>query len=337
MTAPAPVGQRTGPTSTLLLSASDIRRLVTMKDVIEAVGQAAKERAAGGLIAAPRVALPGGVTLLMAAESAERGGVATKLVSVAAGNRASGLSTIQGLASWLDYTTRRPLLVADATAVTALRTGALSGVATQALASPEASVLAMVGTGGQALSLVEACAAVRPIEQVLLASLHRESAEKFRGLLGELRPELDVRICASVSEAVKGATIVCLATTSVTALVEDRDVRSDVHINAVGAYRPDMAELGVSVLAAAALVCSDNPQGALSEAGDLMEAVARGAPSAESVIDLGALDGHYDRAQRGGITIFKSVGTATADLAVLDLLWQRAEADGTIPRFEFSA
>jgi ornithine cyclodeaminase len=326
----------TATASTLLLGASDIRRLVTMNDVIQVVGQAARERAAGDLVAAPRVALPGG-TLLMAAESKERGGVATKLVSVAAGNRASGLSTIQGLASWLDYTTRQPLLVADAVAVTALRTGALSGVATQALAPPEASVLAMVGTGGQALTLVEACAAVRPIERVQLASLHRASAEEFRRRLGALLPELEVRVCENVHEAVKDAAIVCLATTSVTALIEDGDVRSDVHINAVGAYQPGMRELGVSVLAAAELVCSDDPHGALREAGDLMDAVAGGAPKAESIIDLGALDGRYDRTRRGGITIFKSVGTASADLALLHLLWQRAGADGTIPGFEFSA
>ncbi len=323
------------PTSTLLLDASSIRRLVTMKEVIEVVGQAARERATGGLVAAPRVALPGG-TLLMAAESQQRGGVGAKLVSVAPGNRAAGLSTIQGLASWLDYTTRRPLMVADATAITALRTGALSGAATQALAPSEASVLAMVGTGGQALTLVEACAAVRPVEHVLLASLHRASAEELRGRLRALQPELDVRVCDSVSEAVREAAIVCLATTSVTALLEASDVRPGVHINAVGAYRPDMAELGVSVLAAAELVCSDDPHGALREAGDLIEAMTSGAISEGSLIDLGALDGHYDLGRRSGITIFKSVGTASADLALLDLLWQRADADGTIPAFEFS-
>jgi ornithine cyclodeaminase len=336
MTSPVPPERRKEARPTLLLGASDIRRLVTMKDVIEVVGQAARERAAGGLVAAPRVAIPGGATLLMAAASQERGGVATKVVSVAPDNRSSGLSTIQGLASWLDYTTRRPLLVADATAVTALRTGALSGVATQELAPPGASVLAMVGTGGMALSLVEACAAVRPIGQVLLASLHRESAEQFRASLSEERPDLDVRVCESVREAVKDASIVCLATTAVTALVEDSDVRTDVHINAVGAYRPDMHELGLSVLAAATLVCSDDPHGALREAGDLMAAVASGTPQAESVIDLGTLDGHYDLAQRSGITIFKSVGTAMADLALLNLLWQRAQADGAIPCFDFT-
>ncbi|HET9895894.1 MAG TPA: hypothetical protein VFQ44_13280 [Streptosporangiaceae bacterium] len=321
---------------TFLLSASMIRRLVTMNDVIDAVGQAARERAAGALLAAPRIALPGGKTLLMAGESAERDGVAVKVVSVAPANRARGLATIQGLASWLDYATRRPLLIADATAATALRTGALAGVATRALAPPGASLLAMVGTGGMATSLVEACAAVRPISQVLLTSLHRESAQEFGRRLSELHPQLDVRSCAGVSEAVKDADIVCLATTAVEALVQDHDLRPDVHINAVGAYRPDMHELGSSVLRAATLVSSDDPHGALREAGDLIDAVTSGALSAESVIDLGAVDG-YDLAQRAGVTIFKSVGTATADLALLELLWQRATEDGTIPSFEFSA
>lgn len=336
MAAPVPAGQPATRTATLLLGASDIRRLVTMDDVIEVVGQAARERAAGGLVAAPRVGLPGG-TLLMAAESKERDGVGAKLVSIATGNRSAGLATIQGLASWLDYTTRQPLLVADATSVTAMRTGALSGVATRALAPPDAAVLAMVGAGGQALTLVEACAAVRPIERVQLASLHRASAEELCGRLGSALPQLAVRVCDSVTEAVKGAQIVCLATTSRAALIEAGDVRSDAHLNAVGAYRPDMRELGVSVLAAASLVSSDDPHGALGEAGDLMEAVARGALDPESIVDLGALDGRYDQARRRGVTVFKSVGTASADLALLDLLCQRAVADGAVPSFEFSA
>ena len=83
----------------------------------------------------------------------------------------------------------------------------------------------------------------------LACTVHRPRSSAASSV--RLLPELDVRVCESVKEAVKDAAIVCLATTSVTALVEDGDVRSDVHINAVGAYRPDMRELGVSVLAAA--------------------------------------------------------------------------------------
>ena len=91
------------------------------------------------------------------------------------------------------------------------------------------------------------------------------------------------------------------------------------------------------MLAAAELVCSDDPHGAPGGRADLMAAVACGAARAESIIELGALEAHFDRAQRRGITIFKSVGTASADLALLHLLWQRAAADGTMASFEFSA
>lgn len=327
---------RTGP-ATMLLSASDIRRLLTIKDVIDVIEQAAVEQASGEVITAPRVGLPGGGTLLMAAASPGRGGISGKIISIVGENRAAGLSTVQGLASWFDYDTRRPLVVADAPAVTALRTGALSGVATRALAPASASVLAMIGTGGQALAQVEAASAVRPVKQVRVASLHRESAEIFSKEVKVALPDVDVHICAAVREAVREAEIVCLATTAKTALVQARDLRPDVHINAVGAYRPDMRELAVSVFAAARLVCSDDPHGALREAGDVMNAVAAGALDAESLAELGMIERAGDGDQGGrGITVFKSVGSAAADLALLDLLRRRAANDPTIRSFDFS-
>ena len=322
--------------ATMLLNASEVRQLVTIEELIEVTGQAAREWAAGQIVAAPRVGLPVG-TLLMAAASPRRGGVAGKIISVARGNRAAGMSTIQGLAAWFDLKTGRPLLVADGPAVTALRTGALSGVATKALAPPGASVLAMIGTGGQALAQVQASAAVRPVKQVRVASLHRKSAEMFCENLRTVLPDLDAQVCQDTKEAVRDAEIVCLATTASSALIESRDLRSDVHVNAVGAYRPDMRELGVSVFAAARLICSDNPDGALHEAGDLIDAVAAGAASPDSLIGLGALDGaDSGNLGRGGITVFKSVGSSAADLAILDLLWRRAVTDPAIGRFDFA-
>src|SRR6202012_5458107 len=125
----------------------------------------------------------------------------------------------------------------------------------------------------------------------------RASAEELSVRLASVLPRLTISVCDSVAAAVRDADIVCLATTSHAALVEASGVRSDAHLNALGAFRPDMRELGVSVLAAADLVSSDDPHGALGEAGDLMEAVARGALDPDSIIDLGALDGRYDRTQ----------------------------------------
>ncbi len=327
---------------TVLLSSSDIRRLVTITDVIEAVGLAAREHAAGPISRAPRVGIPGGGTLLMAAASAERGGVAAKIVSIAPANRAAGLATIQGLAAWFDYGTRQPLLVADATAMTALRTGGLSGAATKALALPDASVLAMIGVGGQAQCQVEAVAAVRPIEQVRLASLRRPSAEQFGQQLCAVLPGRRISVVDDVAAAVRDADVVCLATTSIAALIEHADLQPGVHVNAVGAYRPDMREVGISVFGAASVVCADDREGALREAGDLMDAVALGALDPASLLELGAImDRTGDAPARGdgpgdAPTVFKSVGSSAADLALLGLLLQRARAEPGLPAIDFA-
>ena len=322
---------------TILLASSDIRRLVTITDVIGAVGQAAREHATGPISRAPRVSVPGGGTLLMAAASAERGGVAAKIVSIAPGNRATGLATIQGLAAWFDHATRQPLLVADATAMTALRTGALSGAATEALAPLGASVLAMVGVGGQARCQVEAVAAVRPIEQVRLVSLRRASAEQFGQELCAVLPGRRISVFGDVAAAVRDADIVCLATTSTAALIEQADLQPGAHVNAVGAYRPDMREVGVSVFRAASVVCADDREGALSEAGDLMDAVALGVLDPASLLELGMImDRPGSQPANGAPTVFKSVGSAAADLALLDLLLQRAQAEPSLPTIDFA-
>jgi ornithine cyclodeaminase/alanine dehydrogenase-like protein (mu-crystallin family) len=324
--------------ATVLLSGSEIRRIAPIADVIEVIEQAAREQAQGPISLAPRTGLPGGGTLLMAASSPERGGVAAKIVSIEPRNREVGLATIQGLASWFDYGTRRPLLVADATAVTALRTGALSAVATRALARPDAGVLAMIGAGGLALSQVEAVAAVRPITRVHVASRRRESAQRLADQLRESARELEVRVFPGAADAVRGADIVCLATTSTSPLVEAGDLGEVVHVNAVGSYRPDMREIGSSVFAAARVVCSDNPAGALHEAGDLIDAVSSGALDPATVLELGTVSASAAAGQVGGdeVTVFKSVGSAAADLALLGLLMERAAGEPGIRTFDFA-
>ena len=311
---------------------------MTIADVIEAVGQAARGHGTGPISLAPRVSIPGGGTLLMAAASAERGGVAAKIVSIAPENRDAGLATIQGLAAWFDYGTRQPLLVADATAMTALRTGGLTGAATQALAPAAAAVLAMIGVGGQAQGQVEAVAAVRPIEQVRLVSLRRASAERFGQQLCAVLPGRSISVFDDVAAAVRDADIVCLATTSTTALIEHGDLQPGAHVNAVGAYRPDMREVGVSVFGAASAVCADDREGALREAGDLMDAVALGVLDPATLLELGmVMDRADDRPARGDApTVFKSVGSAAADLALLDLLLQRARAEPGLPTIDFA-
>jgi ornithine cyclodeaminase len=321
---------------TVMVSGSDLRRLVSMSDAVEVVEQALRERHLGGLTVAPRSALDGGRTLLMAAASPARGGVASKVVSIIPENRAAGLATIQGIAAWFDRATMRPLVITDATALTALRTGAMSGVATRMLAPKDAGVLAMIGAGGQALSLVEAMCLLRPIEVVHVASASRRSTELLCAIVMERFAGVTTIAADSVATAVRDADIVCTATTSTTPLFEAGDLKPGVHVNAVGAYRPDMHELGASVFAAAAVVYVDELEGALREAGDLIDAVAVGAISQSDLVALGQ-PGAGESEPAGGTTVFKSVGSAAADLAVLDLLAQRAASDDALCRVDFGA
>ncbi len=273
----------------------------------------------------------------MAASSQARGGVASKVVSIVPGNREIGLATIQGVAAWFDWTTRRPLLITDATALTALRTGALSAIATKALAPEWAATLAMIGAGGQALSLMEAVCLVRPITLVRIANRHREAAEalavQLPGRLAGAVPPPRVEVCSDVASAVGEADVICVATTSTTPLLHAGEVAPGVHINAVGAYRPDMREVATSLFAAAQVVCVDEPEGALREAGDLIDAVRAGVLEPGSLVPLGRAT---RRVQEEGPspTVFKSVGSAAADLAVLQLLAERSVGDESVYRLD---
>ncbi|HKH87751.1 MAG TPA: hypothetical protein VKA05_02970 [Acidimicrobiales bacterium] len=323
-----------GSSPTTLLDAGSIGRLVTIADVIDAIAAAVEEQVGGQISPAERASLLGGSTLLMAAASETHHGVAGKLVSIIPANRGQGLATIQGLAVWLDFATRRPLLLADATALTALRTGALTGVATRALARLESACLAMVGAGGQALAQVESVLAVRPIEEVRVVSQHADTAEALCGEIGRGAPDLKVSVSPDIGSAVADADIVCLATTSRAALVELADVPTHVHVNAVGAYRPDMREVGVSLFGGAGIVCVDDLGGALREAGDLMAAIAAGALDESSVVELGQVVGGVGGGRAP--SVFKSVGSAAADLALLHLLAERAAEHPELPRFDFA-
>lgn len=324
--------------STALLDAETILRLISIHDVIEAVEGSACDVSAGRTTPAQRAGLLGESTLLMAASSDDEQGVAAKVVSIMPANRDRALATIQGLAFWLEYLTRRPLMVADATVVTALRTGALSAVATRSLSRPDASCLAMVGAGGQAFAQVEGILAVRPIAEIRVASRSAGPAAALRDRIARNFGTVQVSVVADVGTAVAGADVVCLATTSSAPLVELADVPAHVHVNAVGAYRPDMREVGASLFGAAGVVCVDDLEGALREAGDLIDAISDGALDESSVLGLGEVLAGPGRtfSSPDRPTVFKSVGSAAADYALLCLLHERVRSDDDVMRFDFA-
>jgi ornithine cyclodeaminase len=194
-----------------------------------------------------------------------------------------------------------PLGMLDGSALTAIRTGAASGLMTDLLAARGARVMAMVGAGAIARDQVSAVRAVRPVDEVLVWSRTAARAAALAQTVGG-------RVVADVTEAVAAADIVTTATPSRRPLFDAAAVRPGTHINAVGAYTPEMVELPQGLLTRA-LVVVDDREAAAAEAGDLLQA-GRGPDASAADVIAGA------RAQEGqDVTIFKSVGIASQDVA----------------------
>ena len=327
----------------LVLSAADVRALVPMSEAIRLMGVAFAELSAGRAQAPLRTPLHnpqlGGITLFMPAIVPAIKGLGMKIVSVFPTNAARGLPTIMALVGVIDADTGQPLAVLDGTFLTALRTGAVSGKATELLAREDARTLLCIGAGAQAFTQVWAVATARPgIERILIASRSRERAER---LVARLQAELPaIGACAAVADDLRAATraadIICTATNATAPLFDDADLRPGTHINAVGAYTPAMCEVPPATVARAYVVV-DEVEAALAEAGDLVQPLAAG------LIDRAHLETELGQIASGDkpgrtspeqITFFKSVGNAVQDIAVASFAVERATATGRGQRVE---
>ena len=243
-----------------------------------------------------------------------------------------GIPAIAALVLLYDATDGRPLALMDGGWLTALRTGAASGVATRLLAREDARTLAVFGAGAQAPEQVAAVCAARPIARVWLVNRTRAHAE---ALVEPLRAAgspipADVRVAELPAQALAEADVVCTATAASEPLFADADMRPGTHINAIGAYTPHMREVpGTTV--ARARVFVDSRSAAEAEAGDLLLARAEELIGSDHVaaelgeVVLGRAPGRTERDQ---ITLFKSVGSAAQDVAVAHLAYERARAQG---------
>ncbi len=308
----------------LVIPAQRLRELVPVRAAIDAVREGFIAGSSGDIEQPARLALEDGRALAMLA--ADRRGVGTvlKAVTVRHGNAERGLPVVQAVVVWFDGETGTPEAIIDGTTLTALRTGAASGVATDLLASPDARVLAMIGAGGQAPDQIRAVCAVRPIREVRVASRNRAHATALAGrLAGELER---VRVIAtSVAGAIRGADVVCTATTATEPLFAARDLAPAVHVNAVGAYTEAMCELPAELLAEASVIAVDRVDAALVEAGDLIRAIRRGLLRPDRLVEIGTLLAR-PTAPPGGRTVFKSVGVAAQDWALARIAVERARA-----------
>lgn len=308
------------------IDGEQLRSLVAMPDAIEASRRGFAAAANGEVTGSLRSALSQHRVLVMPVEH-RSGDALVKVISVQPSGWKEGLPSVGGGALWIDGGTGRITAMLDATALTAMRTGAASGLATGLLAPPEASVLAMLGAGGQAADQVDAVCAVRPIRQIRVFSRGQGRRETLSAQLAARYPRASVLPVAQSAEAVRGADVICAATRSRSPLFALTDLGENVHINAVGAYDLSMCEVPPEAFGQAAIVVIDQMEAAMAEAGDVVQAISAGMLRPEGLVEIGRLlDGRQPPA--GGITIFKSVGIAAQDWALAELVVRRA---GTSP------
>ena len=274
-----------------VLSASDLARALPMPQAIDAMKEAFAELSAGRTQSPhpvifqvpPSADSAGGTSLIKSALAP--GGLGAKLVSVFPGNRDRGLPVTPGIVVLLDPATGMPTALCEGTYVTALRTGAATGAATDLLARPDARIAALFGCGGQAVFQAQAMDCVRELDEIRIFSRTRDSVEQF---IAEQGPRLRARLVAAddAESAVQGADIVCCATTSQTPVFDGRQLAPGTHVSGVGSYKTSMREVdGVTVARSAVFV--DSRAAAVGEAGDLVQAVAEGHTAEDQWTELG--------------------------------------------------
>lgn len=291
------------------VSADELAASIGYADAVDALDAAFRREDPTAGPARSHLEIPGGELLLMPAHAATEAGV--KLVTIAQGNPGRGLPLIHGVYILFAPETLVPRAIFDRGALTALRTAAVSALATRYLARPDARQLVVFGAGAQARAHVHALRAVRGIEHVTIVG---GGSPRAAELVEELRDQ-GIEAVTGTASAVADADIVCTCTTSRTPVFDGALVRPGTHVNAIGAYRPDARELEASLLARALVVVETRPS-ALAEAGDVVLAIEDGALAVARLHELSAVvRGDVVRAGTD-ITVFKSVGLALEDLAV---------------------
>ena len=311
--------------SVLVLSERDVYRLLPVADCIEPMRKVlaalAREELYNPLRSVIRPPQAGTVMGLMPAHRSVPAPVySLKTVCIAPGNAVRGLDSHQGFVALFDGETGQTRALVNAGAITAVRTAAVSAVATELLARPGSTTLAILGSGTQGRSHLEAMRAVLPFERIRVWSRTPGNASKLGG----------VEEAESAEEAVRGADVVVTATAAPEPIVRREWLAEGAHVNAVGSSIPTTRELDTATMADAALFV-DRRESTLNEAGDYL------CPAREGVIGpdhiraeigellIGAADGRRSPAE---LTVFKSLGLGVEDLEAAETVLARAEAEG---------
>ncbi len=295
-----------------VLTADDVRAALPMPDAIVAMRLAFGQFSGGEAIVPLRGRLQSdkGVTLLMPAFLKRSRDLAVKVVSVFGGNSSLGLPTVSALVLVLDAETGVARAVMEGDSLTALRTGAAGGLATDLLARRDASTAALFGAGVQGRAQLSAACAVRPIRRVRVFDPVSAAAQGLAREIASRPGAPEVRVAASAADAVRGADIVLAATTAGAPVFADQDLAPGTHIIGVGAFTPEMQEIPPETIQRSYVVV-DSREAAMAEAGDLIQAGAAIHAELGEIVN-GRKPGRRDDRQ---ITVFKSVGLAAQDAA----------------------
>lgn len=262
-----------------------------------------------------------------------------KAVTIFPDNPAKGLPTTQGIIILTSTENGKHLAVMNASYLTRLRTGAMTGLATKKLAKKDAKVLTVIGTGRMAFEQVLGVWAARNIEEIYLFNRTKERAFLFKQKLEDQGITARIEVADDVNEAVSQSDIICCATNSTTPVFDGNVLKPGAHVNGVGSYLPHMLEIDRKTILRASKIVVDDFQGVMEEAGELIEANDSGQWSFQHVHgELGELvSGKISpREHDEEITFFKSVGASYYDLAVATGVYKKALEHNIGMNFDFS-
>ena len=308
----------------IFLNRDQINDLISMEEAIRAMGTAFAQLSNGEAVVPPRLSLDipdkNATSLVMPAYATGSPYYTVKIVSVNYSNPDKGLPLIHGVVQVFDAENGKHIANLDGASITAIRTGAASGLATDLLAKENANVCAVFGTGVQAASHIEAVLEVRPIEKIMVFSRSKPSAEKFCSTLAN-----QVQCEIGEKESLLEADIVCTTTPSSSPLFETDEIKPGCHLNVVGSHQPSFREVPTGLVARSKIIV-DNREACEQEAGDLIIPVKEGSWSFEHLHgELGqVVSGDIiARESENEITLFKSVGNAIQDHAMAHLIMEK--------------
>lgn len=321
--------------TTLLLTDRDVHDLLPMPACIDVMANALRSVAEGNAVLPLRTVLRLGDSANALASmpailgTGSEASLGAKIITVFPGNDSTPFDSHIGVVLLFDATHGTLLAIADASSITAIRTAAVSGLATRLLANADASTVAILGAGVLALPHLEAMCAVRPITRAMVWSrsgIHEGSRAHTLAIHAQERIGIDVVACETVAEAVRDADIVCTITSSRTPVLEGRWLRKGSHINAVGASMRSARELDSAAVVSARLF-GDRRESVLAESGDVLVPIAEGLIMESHLLgELGELVAQTiaGRTSSDEITLFKSLGLAVEDVAALRYIHARA-------------